>query len=87
MIQPSAQIDRSGPGPAGAKRRAGAVGWLVAEDDPVAGKAARYSRRRYLIEQTTVTGRAGLPRATRSPEVAAQIICPDCISGLRPVTW
>ena len=40
----------------------------------------------YGIEQTTVTGRAGLPRVTRNCAVAAQIIRPDCISGLRPVT-
>lgn len=41
----------------------------------------------YEMEQTTVTGPAGSPRVTRSFAVAAQITCPDPISGLRPVTW
>lgn len=51
------------------------------------GQAVHRPRCPPEIEQTTVTGRAALPRATWSSEVAAQIARPDPISGLRPVTW
>lgn len=50
-----------------------------------AEKAVHHPRR-LGIEQTTVARRAGSPRETRNSAAAAQIICPDCISGLRPVT-
>jgi hypothetical protein len=52
-----------------------------------ARRAVGHRHRRYGMEQTTVTEPAGLLRVTRSSAVAAQIICPDCISGLRPATW
>src|SRR5262245_18277701 len=68
--------------------------WLAPTRSRLPGKAeatisqtaALAEVRRYGIEQATVTGPAGLPRITYSSAVATQTNCPDCISGLRPLT-
>ena len=62
-----------------------AARWSVTTHHRLAGQPVRHPVGE-RIEQTMVAGRAGWPRETCSSAGVARIICPDHMSGLRPVT-